>query len=47
MGIFVPGQDIITLASSGIHITSLFFMALGVVQVLRYLLNGAGDSILR
>ncbi len=45
MSIFVPNQDIISLASSGIRITSLFFMALGVVQVLRYLLNGAGDSI--
>lgn len=45
MSIFVPDQDIISLASSGIRITSLFFMALGVVQVLRYLLNGAGDSV--
>nr|WP_296837598.1 MATE family efflux transporter [uncultured Marvinbryantia sp.] len=45
MSIFVPDKDIIALASSGIHITSLFFMALGVVQVLRYLLNGAGDSV--
>lgn len=45
MSIFVPDKDIIALASSGIRITSLFFMALGVVQVLRYLLNGAGDSV--
>lgn len=45
MSIFVPNRDIIALASSGIRITSLFFMALGVVQVLRYLLNGAGDSM--
>lgn len=45
MSIFVPNQDIISLASNGIRITSLFFMALGVVQILRYLLNGAGDSI--
>lgn len=45
MRIFVPDADIIYLAARGIRITSLFFMALGVVQVLRYLLNGAGDSI--
>lgn len=45
MGIFVPNADITSLAYSGIRITSLFFMALGVVQVLRFLLNGAGDSI--
>jgi putative efflux protein, MATE family len=45
MSIFVPDTEIIFLAARGIRITSLFFMALGVVQVLRYLLNGAGDSI--
>lgn len=45
MSMFVPDTDIISLATAGIRITSLFFMALGVVQVLRYLLNGAGDSI--
>lgn len=45
MGIFVPDTDITSLAYSGIRITSLFFMALGVVQVIRFLLNGAGDSI--
>lgn len=45
MGIFVPDADIISLAYSGIRITSLFFMALGIVQILRFLLNGAGDSI--
>lgn len=45
MGIFVPDQNIISLAHSGIRITSLFFMALGVVQVVRFLLNGAGDSV--
>ena len=45
MRIFVPDAEIIYLAARGIRITSLFFMALGVVQVLRYLLNGAGDSV--
>lgn len=45
MSMFVPDTEIISLATAGIRITGLFFMALGVVQVLRYLLNGAGDSI--
>lgn len=45
MGIFVSDAGITALAHNGIRITSLFFMALGVVQILRFLLNGAGDSI--
>lgn len=45
MSIFVSDAGIISLAASGIRITSMFFMALGVVQILRYLLNGAGDSV--
>lgn len=45
MGIFVTNTDIITIAAAGIRITSLFFIALGGVQILRYMLNGAGDSM--
>ena len=45
MRIFVSDAEIISLSAIGIRITSMFFMALGVVQVLRYLLNGAGDSM--
>ena len=30
---------------NGIRITSLFLMGLGGVQILRYMLNGAGDSM--
>ena len=45
MGIFVTNADIITIAAAGIRITSLFFIALGGVQILRYMLNGAGDSM--
>ena len=45
MGIFVTNTDIITIAATGIRITSLFFIALGGVQILRYMLNGAGDSM--
>lgn len=45
MKMFVSNEEIISISASGIRITSIFFMALGVVQVFRYLLNGAGDSI--
>lgn len=45
MTIFVPDEEIISISATGIRITSLFFMALGTVQITRYLLNGAGDSI--
>lgn len=45
MSIFVTNNKIISIAATGIRITSLFFMALGGVQILRYMLNGAGDSM--
>ena len=45
MSIFVTNEEIISIAAIGIRITSLFFMALGGVQILRYMLNGAGDSV--
>lgn len=45
MSVFVKNENIISISSKGIKITALFFFALGAVQVLRYLLNGAGDSI--
>lgn len=45
MGIFVTNAEIISIAATGIRITSLFFIALGGVQILRYMLNGAGDSM--
>lgn len=44
MNIFVSDTAIIENAVRGIHITSVFFIALGMAQILRYLLNGAGDS---
>lgn len=44
MSIFVSNKTIIDIAATGIRITSLFFIALGGVQILRYMLNGAGDS---
>lgn len=45
MSIFVTNADIISIATTGIRITSLFLLALGGVQILRYMLNGAGDSM--
>lgn len=44
MNIFVSDTGMIENAVKGIHITSTFFLMLGVGQILRYLLNGAGDS---
>lgn len=45
MGIFVSNQQIIDYAAKGIKITSLFLITLGAVQILRYMLNGSGDSM--
>lgn len=45
MGIFVTNTQIISIAATGIRITSLFLISLGGVQILRYMLNGAGDSM--
>lgn len=45
MSIFVTSEEIISIAAIGIRITSLFLLALGGVQILRYMLNGAGDSM--
>lgn len=45
MSIFVANEEIISIAAAGIRITSLFLISLGGVQILRYMLNGAGDSM--
>lgn len=45
MSIFVTNEEIISIAATGIRITSIFLIALGGVQILRYMLNGAGDSM--
>ena len=45
MSIFVTNEEIISIAATGIRITGLFLIALGGVQILRYMLNGAGDSM--
>lgn len=46
MSVFVSNEEIISIAAVGIKITSLFLISLGGVQILRYMLNGAGDSML-
>jgi putative MATE family efflux protein len=50
MGMFVDSGDIISgdivsLATTGIRITSVFFFAMGMSRIFRELLNGAGDSL--
>lgn len=45
MSIFVKNTEIISIATTGIQITSLFLISLSGVQILRYMLNGAGDSV--
>jgi Na+-driven multidrug efflux pump len=45
MRIFVDDTAIVSFAASGIRITSVFFMAMGMTRIFRSLLNGAGDSM--
>ncbi|MBP5655167.1 MAG: MATE family efflux transporter [Clostridiales bacterium] len=42
--VFVSEQDVITLASSGLKITSFFYLILGVIYVVRGVLTGMGDA---
>lgn len=44
MRMFVSNETMVAYAATGIRITSLFLFALGGVDVLRYMLNGAGDA---
>jgi Na+-driven multidrug efflux pump len=45
MRIFVDDSAIVSFAASGIRITSVFFMAMGMTRIFRNLLNGAGDAM--
>jgi putative MATE family efflux protein len=45
MRIFVDDGAIVSTAASGIRITSLFFMEMGMSRIFRNLLNGAGDAV--
>ncbi len=44
MGIFVDDASMTEIAAVGIRITTVFFMAFGITNILRRLLAGAGDS---
>ncbi|MCR4655120.1 MAG: MATE family efflux transporter [Lachnospiraceae bacterium] len=43
-GLFVSDGEVITLASKGLKITSLFYFALGMIYVIRGVLTGIGDA---
>jgi putative MATE family efflux protein len=45
MRIFVGDSAIVSTAATGIRITSVFFMAVGMSRIFRNLLNGAGDAL--
>ena len=43
-GFFVSNQEIIMLGSRGLKITSMFYLALGMIYVIRGVLTGIGDA---
>jgi putative MATE family efflux protein len=45
MRIFVDDNVIVSFAATGIKITSVFFMAMGMTRIFRGLLSGTGDSM--
>ena len=45
MNIFVSDRDVISFGSSALQITSIFYFALGMIYIVRGLLNGAGDAM--
>lgn len=45
MRVFVSDADVISFGTSALKITSWFYFTLGIIYVVRGLLNGAGDSI--
>jgi putative efflux protein, MATE family len=44
MGCFINNPEAIVLGARALRITSLFYIALGLIHVLRGMLNGAGDA---
>ncbi|MBR5419678.1 MAG: MATE family efflux transporter [Lachnospiraceae bacterium] len=44
-GLFVSDQQVIRLAAKGLQITSLFYLALGMIYVIRGVLTGIGDAL--
>lgn len=43
-GLFVEDEDIVSLGALGLRITSLFYLALGMIYVIRGVLTGIGDA---
>lgn len=43
-GVFVADQDVIALGAQGLKITSMFYLALGLIYVVRGVLTGIGDA---
>ena len=41
---FVPEQDVVVLAAKGLRITSIFYLTLGMIYVVRGVLTGIGDA---
>ena len=41
---FVPEQDVVLLAAKGLRITSIFYLTLGMIYVVRGVLTGIGDA---
>lgn len=44
MRLFVCDSDVIAIGATGIRISGCFFLAFGIIQMLRNLLNGVGDA---
>ena len=44
MSVFVNDSQVISIGSKGIKISSLFFLALGLIYIARGILNGVGDA---
>ncbi|MCR4566560.1 MAG: MATE family efflux transporter [Pseudobutyrivibrio sp.] len=45
MGLFVKDKDVILMGAKALRITSFFYIMLGVIYVVRGVLNGLGDAI--
>lgn len=45
MHVFVSEQDVISFGTNALRITSWFYFALGMIYIVRGLLNGAGDAM--
>ena len=44
VGIFVEDQEIIAIGANGLRMTSIMYIALGTIYVMRGMLNGVGDA---